>query len=152
MAIPSSVAEPSSAPIRIGVSSCLLGEEVRWDGGHQRVRFVTDVFGPFVEFVPVCPEVGSGLSVTGSPVLASAVGGINDQIVDGENGVLVDDPEDLDAFAEALGALIADPERAEHLAAAGAERARRQFLDSYSFRRQAEWFLGIMSDVLADRS
>ncbi len=48
-------------PIRIGVSSCLLGEEVRWDGGHQRDRFVTDVLAPFVEFVPVCPEVGSGL-------------------------------------------------------------------------------------------
>jgi uncharacterized protein YbbK (DUF523 family) len=48
--------------IRIGVSACLLGEEVRWDGGHQRDRFVTDVLAPFVEYVPVCPEVGSGLT------------------------------------------------------------------------------------------
>lgn len=48
-------------PIRVGVSACLMGEEVRWDGGHQRDRFVTDVLAPFVEFVPVCPEVGSGL-------------------------------------------------------------------------------------------
>jgi uncharacterized protein YbgA (DUF1722 family)/uncharacterized protein YbbK (DUF523 family) len=62
MAAPSSSAEPSARPIRIGVSSCLLGEEVRWDGGHQRDRFVTDVLGTFVEFVRVCPEVGSGLS------------------------------------------------------------------------------------------
>lgn len=51
----------SAQPIRIGVSSCLLGEEVRWDGGHQHDRFVTDLLGPFVEYVPVCPEVGSGL-------------------------------------------------------------------------------------------
>ena len=49
--------------IRIGISSCLLGQEVRWDGGHQRDRFVTDVLGPFVEFVPVCPEYECGLGV-----------------------------------------------------------------------------------------
>jgi uncharacterized protein YbgA (DUF1722 family)/uncharacterized protein YbbK (DUF523 family) len=61
MTASSHVADPPPRPIRIGVSSCLLGEEVRWDGGHQRDRFVTDVLGPFVEFVPVCPEVGSGL-------------------------------------------------------------------------------------------
>lgn len=48
-------------PIRIGVSACLMGEAVRWDGGHQHDRFVTDVLGPHVEFVTVCPEVGSGL-------------------------------------------------------------------------------------------
>lgn len=48
--------------MRVGVSACLMGQEVRWDGGHQRDRFVTDVLAPYVEFVPVCPEVGSGLS------------------------------------------------------------------------------------------
>jgi len=47
--------------IRIGVSSCLLGNEVRFDGGHKRNEFVTDIFGKFVEFVPVCPEVEIGL-------------------------------------------------------------------------------------------
>ena len=47
--------------IRIGVSSCLLGNEVRFDGGHKRNEFVTVVFGQFVEFVPVCPEVEIGL-------------------------------------------------------------------------------------------
>jgi uncharacterized protein YbgA (DUF1722 family)/uncharacterized protein YbbK (DUF523 family) len=46
--------------IRIGISSCLLGEEVRFDGGHKRDRFLTDTFGPFVEWVPVCPEVEAG--------------------------------------------------------------------------------------------
>jgi len=48
-------------PLRIGISSCLLGEEVRFDGGHKRDRFLTDVLAPFVEFVPVCPEVEAGL-------------------------------------------------------------------------------------------
>ena len=48
-------------PIRIGVSSCLLGEAVRYDGGHKRDRFLTDLLGRFVEWVPVCPELESGM-------------------------------------------------------------------------------------------
>ena len=48
-------------PIRIGVSSCLLGEAVRFDGGHKRDTFLTGTFGRFVEWVPVCPEVECGL-------------------------------------------------------------------------------------------
>jgi uncharacterized protein YbgA (DUF1722 family)/uncharacterized protein YbbK (DUF523 family) len=48
-------------PIRLGVSSCLLGNEVRFDGGHKRDRFVTDLLGSFVEWVPVCPEVEAGM-------------------------------------------------------------------------------------------
>jgi uncharacterized protein YbgA (DUF1722 family)/uncharacterized protein YbbK (DUF523 family) len=47
--------------IRIGVSSCLLGNQVRFDGGHKRNEFLTDIFGRFVEFVPVCPEVDIGM-------------------------------------------------------------------------------------------
>ena len=49
-----------SPPIRIGISSCLLGEPVRFDGGHKRDPFLTDTFGAFVEWVPVCPEVECG--------------------------------------------------------------------------------------------
>lgn len=48
-------------PIRIGVSRCLLGDEVRYDGGHKRDRFLTDVLGRYVEWVPICPEVEAGL-------------------------------------------------------------------------------------------
>ena len=51
----------SSEPVRLGVSSCLLGELVRFDGGHKRDRFITDVLGPWVEWVPVCPEVELGM-------------------------------------------------------------------------------------------
>jgi uncharacterized protein YbgA (DUF1722 family)/uncharacterized protein YbbK (DUF523 family) len=49
------------APIRIGISSCLLGEHVRWDGGHKRDHFLVGTLGRYVEWVPVCPEVESGL-------------------------------------------------------------------------------------------
>ncbi|HEX7792728.1 MAG TPA: DUF523 and DUF1722 domain-containing protein [Vicinamibacterales bacterium] len=47
-------------PIRIGISTCLLGEPVRFDGGHKRDTFLTETFGRFVEWVPVCPEVECG--------------------------------------------------------------------------------------------
>jgi uncharacterized protein YbgA (DUF1722 family)/uncharacterized protein YbbK (DUF523 family) len=48
-------------PLRIGISSCLLGQAVRFDGGHKRDAFLTETFGRFVEWVPVCPEVECGL-------------------------------------------------------------------------------------------
>jgi uncharacterized protein YbbK (DUF523 family) len=48
-------------PIRIGISACLLGEQVRFDGGHKRDAFLTETFGRFVEWVSVCPEVECGL-------------------------------------------------------------------------------------------
>jgi uncharacterized protein YbgA (DUF1722 family)/uncharacterized protein YbbK (DUF523 family) len=51
----------TALPTRIGVSRCLLGEEVRYDGGHKRDRFLTDVLGRYVEWVPICPEVEAGL-------------------------------------------------------------------------------------------
>ena len=50
-------------PIRLGVSSCLLGNAVRYDGGHKRERFLTDLLGRFVEWVPVCPELEAGMGV-----------------------------------------------------------------------------------------
>ena len=49
--------------IRIGISSCLLGENVRYDGGHKLDRFLVDTLGQYVEYVPVCPEVECGLGV-----------------------------------------------------------------------------------------
>jgi uncharacterized protein YbgA (DUF1722 family)/uncharacterized protein YbbK (DUF523 family) len=52
-----------SNPITIGVSSCLLGEKVRYDGGHKHDRYITDTLGRFFRFVPVCPEVGCGLPI-----------------------------------------------------------------------------------------
>lgn len=52
-----------SEGLRVGVSSCLLGEEVRYDGGHQLNRYVRDTLGVHFEFVPVCPEFELGLGV-----------------------------------------------------------------------------------------
>ena len=49
--------------IKIGISSCLLGQNVRYDGGHSLDRFLSDTLGQFVEYVPVCLEVETGFSV-----------------------------------------------------------------------------------------
>jgi len=84
-------------PIRIGISSCLLGETVRFDGGHKRDAFLSDRFGPFVEWVPVCPEVECGL---GTPRESM-------RLVRSENGVrlltvktAVDLTEQLEKFSK----------------------------------------------------
>ncbi len=48
--------------IKLGVSACLLGENVRYDGGHKHDRYITDTLGPYFSFLPICPEVECGLS------------------------------------------------------------------------------------------
>jgi uncharacterized protein YbgA (DUF1722 family)/uncharacterized protein YbbK (DUF523 family) len=48
---------------KIGVSACLLGQKVRYDGGHKLDRFITDTLGQYVSFVPVCPEAECGLGI-----------------------------------------------------------------------------------------
>lgn len=50
-------------PMTIGVSSCLLGENVRYDGGHKRDCYIAGTLGRLFRLLPVCPEVGCGLSV-----------------------------------------------------------------------------------------
>jgi len=66
---------------RVGVSSCLLGEPVRYNGGHSRNRFVSDVLAGYVDWVPVCPEIEIGLGapreslhLTGEGQLVSSSG------------------------------------------------------------------------------
>jgi len=49
--------------LRLGISTCLLGEEVRYDGGHKLDRFLRDTLGEYVEYVPVCPEVEAGFEI-----------------------------------------------------------------------------------------
>ena len=49
--------------IKLGISTCLLGENVRYDGGHKLDRFLTETLGQYVEYVPVCPEVECGLPI-----------------------------------------------------------------------------------------
>ena len=59
---------------RLGVSSCLLGEEVRFNGGHKRFRFLTDELAPFVDWVPYCPEIEIGLGTPREAIRLTAAG------------------------------------------------------------------------------
>lgn len=59
---------PDPPKLRIGVSACLLGQEVRYNGGHKRDAFLTDTFGRYVEWVAVCPEVEVGMGTPRPPV------------------------------------------------------------------------------------
>ena len=79
-------------PLRLGISRCLLGEAVRFDGGHKRDGFLTDVLGHYVEWVPVCPEVEAGL---GTPREATQLQALHD------HRTSVVEPPDISSFAEA---------------------------------------------------
>jgi trehalose synthase len=88
-------------------------------------------------------QEGFGLTVTEAmwknrPVIASAVGGIRDQIEDGVHGLLVEDPSNLDDFAGALRRVLDDPEMAARLGDSARRRVREQFLGLRSLMQYAE--------------
>ena len=95
---------------------------------------------------------GFGLTVTeamwkGRAVVASAVGGIPDQIDDGREGILLPDPGDIDAFAGALRRLLGEPELARQLGEAAQERVRRDFLGI----RQLADYAELVEELARDR-
>lgn len=92
---------------------------------------------------------GFGLTVAeamwkGRPVVASAVGGIQDQVVDGEHGVLLVDPRDGDEFGAALDRLLGDPESAERMGDAGRRRSAELFLGSRHLIEYSRLFTGLV--------
>lgn len=54
--------------IKVGISSCLLGEQVRYDGGHKHLRLCTESLSRYFDFVPECPEVGIGMGIPRKPI------------------------------------------------------------------------------------
>jgi uncharacterized protein YbgA (DUF1722 family)/uncharacterized protein YbbK (DUF523 family) len=77
-----------SSPIKVGISSCLLGQQVRYDGGHKLSALCVQELGLLFEFVPTCPEAGAGLGVprpavrlTGNPAAPRAMG-VDDPLLD----------------------------------------------------------------------
>lgn len=70
--------------VRIGVSACLLGERVRWNGGHEEAPLLTKTLAPFVQWVPVCPEVEAGLGVPRPTVRLHQGDGL--RLVESEDG------------------------------------------------------------------
>jgi uncharacterized protein YbgA (DUF1722 family)/uncharacterized protein YbbK (DUF523 family) len=79
--------ESGLKPLRLGVSACLLGAKVRFDGGHKRNRFVLEELGKYFEFMPFCPEVAIGMGtprppirLVGDPQAPRAVGSRDDSL------------------------------------------------------------------------
>ncbi|MFA9459559.1 YbgA family protein [Thiohalorhabdus methylotrophus] len=64
----STVPHLPESKIPVGISSCLLGEEVRYDGGHKRNSYITGTLGEYFDFVPVCPEAAIGLGIPREPI------------------------------------------------------------------------------------
>ena len=95
---------------------------------------------------------GFGLTVAEAmwksrPVVASRVGGIQDQVVDGESGVLLDDPTDLAAFGRALRDLLEDEDRRTRIGTAARERVREHFLGD----RHLLQYVDLFEELLTDR-
>jgi uncharacterized protein YbbK (DUF523 family) len=68
------------APPRIGISRCLLGDEVRYDGGHKREDTLVSELSRLVEWVPVCPEMEVGMGVPREPIqLVASVDGVRSE-------------------------------------------------------------------------
>lgn len=104
--------------IRLGISACLLGAEVRYDGGHQFNRYLHDVLGEYVEYVPVCPEVEVGLPTPRDTLRL---------VENGERGVRL-------VFSRTGEDLT---ERMEHWARERIERLRGERLDGFVFKSKS---------------
>jgi len=87
--------------IYIGISQCLLGERVRYDGGHKSSDFCTRVLAPFVSYVPVCPEMGIGMGAPREPIhLQGEAQGLAVRAV-GKRSKTLDVTEQLAAYGRA---------------------------------------------------
>ncbi len=105
--------------------------------------------------IVVVPSLGEGFGMValeamerGRPVIASAVGGLPEIVVDGETGLVVPSG-DAEALAEAIVALAGDLERAAAMGAAGRERALSEFTPERSARRIEELYAGALGDGAA---
>lgn len=92
--------------IRLGISSCLLGQRVRYDGNHKRDSYINDTLGRYVDFVPVCPEVAIGLGVPRPPI--RLVGPAAAPRAVGAGDVALDVTDSLAAYGRRRGRALDD--------------------------------------------
>lgn len=95
---------PTNRLIPVGVSSCLLGEEVRYDGSHKRDRFITDKLSNYFDFVPFCPEVAIGLTTPRPPIRLEWV---DEQIrLRGVRDSSIDVTQQMDDYCASIAATV----------------------------------------------
>jgi uncharacterized protein YbgA (DUF1722 family)/uncharacterized protein YbbK (DUF523 family) len=78
--------EEHDLTIRVGMSACLAGDEVRFNGGHSRQRYLTDTLGQFFEFVTACPEIEAGMTVP-RPTVRLVNSGGRIRVIDPKNDI-----------------------------------------------------------------
>lgn len=133
---------PASARARVHIASLPMAD------AEENAAMVNAIQRHATIVVQKSLAEGFGLTVAealwkGRPVVASGVGGIQDQVIDDVDGLLVD-PADLAAFGQAVSRLLSDPELADRLGRAGRERVREQFLEP---RHLGEW-VGLIETLL----
>ena len=84
--------------IKVGISSCLLGNEVRFDGGHKHSHLCSDNLSRYFEFIPECPEVASGMSIPRKPI--RQIGDINSPSVVAVHDNSIDYTDQLNTFSK----------------------------------------------------
>jgi len=88
----------------VGVSSCLLGQKVRYDAGHKKNAFITEDLNKILELVPLCPEVAIGMGVPRQPIrLIKTEKGVRAQ---GARDPLLDVTDDLKGYARRIAPLV----------------------------------------------
>ena len=92
--------------LRLGISSCLLGQRVRYDGNHKRDSYINETLGRYFEFVPVCPEVAIGLGVPRPPI--RLVGPAAAPRAVGVDDVALDVTDSLAAYGRRQGRALND--------------------------------------------
>jgi len=92
--------------VRVGVSACLLGNEVRFDGGHKRSRFITDELADYFDFVSYCPEVAIGLGIPRQPIRLVGEPGDPQAVGVRDPGLIVTAP--LRAYGQDVAARLDD--------------------------------------------
>ena len=86
--------------IPVGISSCLLGNQVRYDGGHKRSKYCLNVLSDCFEFVPFCPEVAIGMSIPREPI--RLVGNSDAPRVRGVKNPDLDVTDEIAAYADTV--------------------------------------------------
>ncbi|HEY3380537.1 MAG TPA: DUF523 and DUF1722 domain-containing protein [Vicinamibacterales bacterium] len=117
----------STSSVRIGISACLIGQKVRFDGGHKRDAFLVDTFGKYVEWVPVCPEVEVGMGTPREAIRLVRPGGADASAAGGGGGIRLVGVKSGTDHTEAMRAFAA--RRVDALA--------REDLDGYILKKDS---------------
>ncbi len=104
--------EQQGPRIRVGISACLLGDEVRFDGGHKRDAYINGTLGRYFEFVPFCPEVAAGLGTPREPIRLVQTGsgvrarGVKNRDLDPTEALAAHGDEVADSAGDLAGVIL----------------------------------------------